>query len=808
MVAHAPGDDLRTLLEEEHALSSAPRDDSVKIEEDSPASVGPVDAPVPARVDFALAADGKLLIYGWVLGYSRVIERLSADLNGTVFDLTENSILVCRPDVAQHFSLEAGNDAHGFYALIDLRETVPAVDRFALRVTLCTGETGESYWPVVICAGDLPSSLAPHAATLRKLLPALPRREAKRLVEFASPALGAQAELMAALPPPLQFQLDLCCIVENHILLICGWLLDPLKQLSKVQVCIGNSVSSLLDECIFTPRPDIDLTASPYKLQEVSNRPGFVLIKSVPPNDVHSPEVAFSIALDSETAYLTRPLTRDPEDAKRDFLSLLGKLDADSQVALTERLSEVLSGKHTTPACQALVDVIRRSAVEHLPLSIHHNRNPRYALHLDQAIPIAGRGVFLLGWFHEEMSGAVRVECRCESSTYAVSENWNRTRRADVSSFLSQAGATVADNKHGYVCYVPLTEEGQPYYLAALSPSGEVNRMKVTVAEREDELQTVRALLSCCSQSDGDPRSLMDRHAGPAVSAVWAARSKPVRMPLIRRFGRQPDNPPVTVLVPLYGRHDFAEYQMALFADDPDFQQTELIYVVDDPAIADEFFDRCVLLYEIYRIPFVVAYAGANLGYSGANNFGAEVSRGKRLLLMNSDVLPKRHGWVGDLLRTYDSLPTPGLVGVKLLYEDGTLQHAGISFRERAIWGNLWINHHPSKGLIPNGLSGLRPAAAVTAACAMIDSGLYRELKGFSEDYIIGDFEDSDLCLRAISAGRQNYVALDIDLYHLERQSQNQVGDAEWRTNITLYNCWLHHRRWASFIEQLQARQT
>jgi GT2 family glycosyltransferase len=90
----------------------------------------------------------------------------------------------------------------------------------------------------------------------------------------------------------------------------------------------------------------------------------------------------------------------------------------------------------------------------------------------------------------------------------------------------------------------------------------------------------------------------------------------------------------------------------------------------------------------------------------------------------------------------------------------------------------------------------------VTAACALIDADLYRELGGFSEDYIVGDFEDSDLCLRAAVAGRRSRVALDVELYHLERQSQNRVGDAIWRANLTAYNCWLHNQRWGDFIEK------
>jgi hypothetical protein len=56
-----------------------------------------------------------------------------------------------------------------------------------------------------------------------------------------------------------------------------------------------------------------------------------------------------------------------------------------------------------------------------------------------------------------------------------------------------------------------------------------------------------------------------------------------------------------------------------------------------------------------------------------------------------------------------------------------------------------------------------------------------------------------------LRAGRRNYLAAGVELYHLERQSQNTVGDTQWRTNLTLYNCWLHNDRWHDAIEALAA---
>ena len=73
------------------------------------------------------------------------------------------------------------------------------------------------------------------------------------------------------------------------------------------------------------------------------------------------------------------------------------------------------------------------------------------------------------------------------------------------------------------------------------------------------------------------------------------------------------------------------------------------------------------------------------------------------------------------------------------------------------------------------------------------------ELGGFDEAYVIGDFEDSDLCLRLHAMGLDCAVDPSIRLYHLERKSQ-ATSAQPWRMNLTLYNAWVHERRWADTI--------
>jgi GT2 family glycosyltransferase len=142
----------------------------------------------------------------------------------------------------------------------------------------------------------------------------------------------------------------------------------------------------------------------------------------------------------------------------------------------------------------------------------------------------------------------------------------------------------------------------------------------------------------------------------------------------------------------------------------------------------------------------------------------------------------------------YDSTPGIGALGAKLLYEDDSIQHAGLYFR-RMVDTQLWNNEHYFKGLhrkLP-AANLAREVPALTAACMMIDASLYREIGGLRGMYIQGDYEDSDLCLRLSQDGRQNWYLPSIELYHLEGQSYS----SELRHLTGAYNRWLHSHTWS-----------
>jgi hypothetical protein len=86
----------------------------------------------------------------------------------------------------------------------------------------------------------------------------------------------------------------------------------------------------------------------------------------------------------------------------------------------------------------------------------------------------------------------------------------------------------------------------------------------------------------------------------------------------------------------------------------------------------------------------------------------------------------------------------------------------------------------------------------------MIESELYQRFGGLRGVYVQGDYEDSDLCLRLIEAGYENWYLPDVELYHLEGQSYALAA----RQLNGQYNTWLHTRLWKERIAAVMTRYT
>jgi GT2 family glycosyltransferase len=284
--------------------------------------------------------------------------------------------------------------------------------------------------------------------------------------------------------------------------------------------------------------------------------------------------------------------------------------------------------------------------------------------------------------------------------------------------------------------------------------------------------------------------SLIRHHAFPALRILAEAHRSSSTLDRIVQFGVPPDDPTVSIVVPLYGQELLlVELQLASFVDDPDIAGADLIYVPASPDIGSELLEHCAELHEIYPQPFRVVIPQRRSGFVSAHNVGASLSRGRLLLLLSSDVVPVESGWLSAMVRFYDATPNIGALGPKLLYEDDSIHHAGIYF-DRSAGKATWETRRYFAGMhrtLP-AANHARPIPAVTGACLVISRERFFDYDGLLGLYVEGDLADSDLCLRLRRDGYDNWYLPDAELYYLKDPSYD--GGA--RQPNSRYNAWLH----------------
>ena len=90
--------------------------------------------------------------------------------------------------------------------------------------------------------------------------------------------------------------------------------------------------------------PDIspDHPSLLYRKQDTARLPGFILAQPIPQQDAEADEARFTVAAGAETVHVTRKVSHVPQEARRDFLSFVSKMDPDSALVLIERVAAVL----------------------------------------------------------------------------------------------------------------------------------------------------------------------------------------------------------------------------------------------------------------------------------------------------------------------------------------------------------------------------------------------------------------------------------------------------------------------------------
>ena len=232
------------------------------------------------------------------------------------------------------------------------------------------------------------------------------------------------------------------------------------------------------------------------------------------------------------------------------------------------------------------------------------------------------------------------------------------------------------------------------------------------------------------------------------------------------RIRRESGNPSVTIIIPFHNKAEmtidclksiknssYDNYSIFLISNNSSDDELKLVknYIENDERITLEEYNH-------------------KFNWASINNWAAQCCESEFLLFLNNDTLIINKDWIESLLDC-GIKKNVGAVGAKLLYEDDTIQHAGIIMQIGGIAGHAF-RYHPDE--VPGyfGYSDVvRNCAAVTGACMLVRKELWQQLDGFDESLRIS-YNDVDFCLRLLEINYAVIYTPFAKLYHLESISR------------------------------------
>ena len=185
--------------------------------------------------------------------------------------------------------------------------------------------------------------------------------------------------------------------------------------------------------------------------------------------------------------------------------------------------------------------------------------------------------------------------------------------------------------------------------------------------------------------------------------------------------------------------------------------------------------------------------------FSRLMNMGAALAKGKHLLMLNNDVEIIHEDWLGIML-SYTQQARIGAVGVRLLYPDDTIQHAGVIVGLGGIAGHTFVGAYKDEAGYFNYIQSVNNYSAVTAACLLCRKEVFDAVKGMDEQFEV-EYNDVDFCLKLQAAGYNNVYLPQVELYHYESATRGHPHQSKVSYERHLKEMKLFKDKWQAVID-------
>lgn len=220
------------------------------------------------------------------------------------------------------------------------------------------------------------------------------------------------------------------------------------------------------------------------------------------------------------------------------------------------------------------------------------------------------------------------------------------------------------------------------------------------------------------------------------------------------------------------------------------------IILLNNNSTSKEFFDFVAVYTKKFPEIFHCIEANFPFNFARLMNVGVAASKGDYILFLNNDMEVIQEDWL-NIMVSHAQHKNTGAVGVKLLYPDDHIQHAGVIVGLGGVAGHAFVHAFKDDPGYFNYIQSMNNFSAVTAACLLFRKEIYSEVDGMSEEFEV-EYNDVDFCLKIMKAGYYNVYLPDVELYHFESSTRGHPhqSKASWERHvreIALFkNKWQH----------------
>ena len=257
------------------------------------------------------------------------------------------------------------------------------------------------------------------------------------------------------------------------------------------------------------------------------------------------------------------------------------------------------------------------------------------------------------------------------------------------------------------------------------------------------------------------------------------------------------DNELISIIIPMKDKADITKRCIDSIYSKSSYNNFEIILVDNNSAEESTF--EMIKYYENKYDNFKCIRLECDFNYSFINNEAVKEANGDYILFLNNDTEVMTPDFLEWMLG-YAKLEHVGCVGIKLLYPDKMVQHAGVVLGYGGLAGHIYVTASYSD----NGLFGrlVMPYdyTAVTAACLMVSKEKFEDFGGFDEKLKVA-LNDVDLNIKALSKGYYNVCLSNVEMLHYESKSRGYEASEE-KHNRFLSEQKYMKDKWGKFLDE------